>query len=144
MPYAVAADMVAQLGEREVIALTDRNGDGAIDAAVLDDALVKAGVEIDSYLVGRYSLPLVGSFPLLTIYCCDIARYRLSGAEVTEVETARNRYKDALRFLESVRDGKIKLGPDASGQAAAESKRIVVVDGGARVFDRNTLSGFTG
>lgn len=143
MTYATSSDMTAQFGSREVVALTDRDDDGVIDAAVMASALAQASAEIDTYLVGRYTLPLANTFPMLTIYCCDIARYRLSGSDVAEVETTRNRYKDAIRFLESVRDGKTRLGADTGGAAATEQARIAVV-GSDRVFDSGSLADFTG
>lgn len=143
MPYADQQAMIDQFGEREVIALTDRDNLGYVDSAVLERAAVRAAAFIDSHLVGRYPLPLVGSFPLLQTYACDIARYYLSGSDVTEVEAVRTRYKDAVRYLEAVRDGTIKLGADAAGQAAAEPARISVV-GSDRIFTRDSLSDFMG
>lgn len=143
MSYATAQDMIDEFGEREVIALTDRDNLGYIDNDLLARKLADAAALIDAHLVGRYALPLVGVFPLLRRYACDIARYLLSGADVTEVETVRNRYKDAVKFLESVRDGDIKLGADSAGQAATEPSRISVV-GSDRVFTRDSLSDFMG
>lgn len=136
MPYATQADMVAEFGEREVIALTDRENLGNVDSVLLLDRLDKASAEIDTYLVGRYALPLSVVSPLITTYCCDIARYRLSGAGVTEVDTVRNRYKDAIRFLESVRDGKIDLGAGLPPATDAGSQNLVYVTNGERVFAR--------
>lgn len=140
MAYATAADMIAQLGEREVIALTDRDNLGVVDATVLSDALDKASAEIDGYLAaGGYQVPLASPPPILAIYCCDIGRYRLVGAAAVETETARNRYKDAIKFLESVRDGRLKLG----GSIAAPGGSVSVV-GGGRIFTSETLADFTG
>lgn len=143
MPYATPQDVIDEIGEREVIALTDRDNLGVVDSALLTRKLGDAAALIDAHLVGRYTLPLAGSFPVLRRYACDIARYLLSGSDVTEVETVRNRYKDAIKFLEAVRDGRIQLGADAAGQAAAEPARISVV-GSDRVFTRDSLSDFTG
>lgn len=143
MSYATAQDMIDEFGEREVIALTDRDNLGYIDNALLARKLGDSAALIDAHLVGRYALPLAGSFPLLRRYACDIARYLLSGADVTEVETVRNRYKDAVKFLEAVRDGNVKLGADVAGQPASEQGRISVV-GGSRVFTGDSLSEFTG
>lgn len=137
MPYATQADMVAEFGEREVIALTDRDNLGYVDEALLTDRLAKASAEIDTYLVGRYSVPLSVVSPLIVTYTCDIARYRLSGAGVTEVDTVRNRYKDALRFLESVRDGKIDLGANVPPATDASTQNLVYYTDGARIFSRS-------
>ena len=143
MPYATAAQMEEQFGTRELIALTDRDNVGAVDSAVLARALADADAEIDSYLAGRYTLPLAGTFPALVRHACNLARYHLSGADVTEVEAVRNRYKDAIRWLESVRDGKTRLAADAAGLPATEPARISVV-GPERTFTSDTLADFTG
>lgn len=143
MPYASAAQMEEQFGLRELIALTDRDNIGVVDSAVLARAQADADAEIDSYLAGRYTLPLSGTFPALVRHACNLARYHLSGAEVTEVEAVRNRYKDAIRWLESVRDGKTRLAADAAGQPATEPARISVV-GPERTFTSDTLADFTG
>jgi phage gp36-like protein len=136
MPYATLSDMIAEFGEREVVALTDRDNIGYIDTPLLEDRLDKASAEIDTYLVGRYAVPLSIVSPLIVTYTCDIARYRLSGAQVTEVDTVRNRYKDALRFLEAVRDGKIDLGADLAPATDAATQNLVFFTDGARVFSR--------
>lgn len=141
MPYATAQDMVEQFGEREVIALSDREGVGVSDDAIIDRALADADAEIDSYLAGRYTLPLAGAYPTLKRHACNMARYYLSGSDVTEVEAVRARYKDAIRFLESIRDGKTRLAADGYGKAAPEATRIGAV-GGERVFTDETLSDF--
>lgn len=136
MSYATPADITAQFGEREIIALSDRDNLGYVDTAVLQGALDNATEEIEAYLVGRYVVPLVVVSRLLVTYCGDIARYRLSGAQVTEVDVVRNRYKDALRFLEAVRDGKIDLGADVAAATAAATQDLVYVTDGERVFSR--------
>lgn len=143
MPYATAQDMTDQFGSRELIALTDRDNNGAVDSVALARALADADAAIDSYLAGRYTLPLGGTFPMLKRAACDLARYFLSGADVTEVEAVRNRYKDAIRYLESIRDGKTRLAADAAGAAAPEPARISVV-GGGRIFTDDTLADFAG
>ena len=136
MTYATLADIVAYFGEREVIALTDRDNLGTLDEAVLAGALVDASAEVDTYLVGRYAVPLSVVSRLIVTYTCDIARYRLSGAQVTEVDTVRNRYKDAIRFLEAVRDGKIDLGADVAAATDASTQNLVYFTDGARLFSR--------
>lgn len=136
MSYATQADIVAYLGEREVIALTDRDNLGHIDATVLQAALDDATAEINVYLVGRYAVPLNSVSRLVATYCSDIARYRLSGADVAEVETTRNRYKDAIRFLEAVRDGKIDLGTDVTPATDTTTQNLVFYTDGQRLFSR--------
>lgn len=134
MPYALKADMLEEFDEFELIQLTDRAipPAGEIDDANLDRALTGASAEIDGYL-DRYSGQVL-TLPILTRYCCDIARYRLyrSGAP----EEVRNRYKDATRFLEMVASGKISLGVAAE---TAASETTIQFTGGQKVFAREDL-----
>ena len=139
--YATPDDMARQLGEREVLALADRDATGTADPAVLESALEAATAEINVYLAERYPLPLKTGYPILVTYCVDIARYRLLGAQATETEAARVRYKDAIRFLELVAQGKVSLGASPDGSATAPQKQIGVV-GSRRVFTRRTLKDF--
>lgn len=137
MAYATLDDMVEAFGEREVVSLTDRDNLGYIDAALLQKFLDNASGEMDAYLVKRYAVPLVEVSPLLTTYCCDISRYRLSGSDVTEIETVRNRYKDAIRFLEAVRDGKIDLGTGLAPSVDPATQDLSYVVQGENVFSRS-------
>ena len=138
MSYATPDDAVSQLGEREAIALTDRDNLGTLDSAELQKALDRASGEIDLYLVGRYALPLTVVPPLIVTYCVDIARYRLSGSDVTETDPVRTRYKDALRFLEGVRDGKNKLPAEVptAGADGTQNLAYVAPSDNGRVFSR--------
>lgn len=141
MSYATLTDLMAQFGDREVIALTDRNNDGVADAALVESALQRASDTMDAYLAARYALPLASIPRQLVDVCCDIARYKLCGAEVTETEAVRLRYKDALKTLELIRDGKLDVGLTVAGQPVADIASIQII-GGGRQFDRTSLSDF--
>lgn len=138
MSYALQADMTLRFGEAEVIELADRDNLGTIDATVLQGALDDASAEIDAYLSCRYVVPLTIVPRVFVTYCCDIARYRLSGAATTEVDPVRDRYKDAIRFLEAVRDGKIELSTNVAPAPANASQDLVffTVPDNARAFSR--------
>jgi phage gp36-like protein len=141
MSYAALSDLVAQFGDREVLALTDRDGDGVADALVYGMALQRASNTIDAYLAARYPLPLSVVPDQLVDICCDIARYKLCGAEVAETDAVSDRYKDALKTLGLIRDGKIDIGLTLAGAAPVESASVRVV-GGGRTFSRNNLSDY--
>lgn len=136
MSYASKTNMLARFGEPEVIALTDRANLGVVDDTVLAGALVEADAEIDPYLAPRHVLPLASVPKILTGFACDIARYRLCGAGVTETDEIRNRYKDAIRFLEQAAAGKIGLGLDAANNIAKPANTVQFSAPGGRVFDR--------
>lgn len=140
MIYATQADLIAQFGESEMISLTDRVMVGVVDAAVVAHALQRASATMDGYLA-RFSIQ-AGAVPSqLVDICCDIARYKLSGAEVTETDPTRVRFKDALKTLEQIRDGKIDIGLTQAGQAVAETATVRVV-GGGRVFNSSSLDDY--
>lgn len=141
MPYATLTNLVEQFGDSEVLALTDRNNDGVADVSVYGMALQRASNTIDSYIVSRYPLPLSVVPDQLVDLCCDIARYKLCGAGVTETEEIRNRFKDAIKMLELIRDGKVDIGLTVAGAAPAENASVRVV-GGSRTFTHGSLADY--
>ncbi|TCP09245.1 phage gp36-like protein [Crenobacter luteus] len=133
MSYATLTDLIAAYGEDELIQLTDPDGE-AIKPASIERALADAQAEIDGYLAVRFTLPLATNPAVLVSRCCDIALYRLMTlARQNDVEDARQRYEDAVRFLRDVAAGRATLGnvePVAKGAGAAQ-----MVSAG-RVFGR--------
>ena len=73
--YATRDDMVKAFGERECIAITDRDLTGLIDDDVMSAALSQASAEIDGYLCGRYPVPWSDEPRVLVGKCCNITRY---------------------------------------------------------------------
>jgi phage gp36-like protein len=113
MNYANQEDMINLFGEPEVIELTnlDNPNSETIDTTRLDQALDYASREVDSYLqVAQYQLPLT-SFPLvLRNKVADIARYHLDSYRARE--DVRQRYEDAVKWLQMLASGKVGLGLD--------------------------------
>lgn len=108
-----------------------------IDAAVQD-----AQALIDGYLAKRgYALPLAPVHRLVTSWARAIARYvlhknRLVGDGKDPVERA---YRDALRLLELVAQGKFSLGAD---DAVANDGLDVRLNFAPPVFGRAQLKAF--
>lgn len=133
--------MMDRFGERELIALTDRDNTGIVDAAVLARGLQSADDEINPYLVARYTLPPASVPAIVSNFACDIARYRLCGAEVIETDEIRNRYKDAIKFFDKVSKGEISLGLDGLNQPV-NSNGSVRLKTNAPVFNKGSLSDY--
>ncbi|CAB3764122.1 gp436 family protein [Paraburkholderia humisilvae] len=133
--YATVDIMTARFGQREVLALSDRDSTGEVNATVLANALDDAASEIDTYLAGRYALPLDPAPKMLTGICCDIARYRLCGGETVMTVEIESRYKSAVNFLKLVASGGVTLGVTAAGVVAQPDNPIQFVTG-TRVFGR--------
>lgn len=143
MGYATYDDMVKSFGEREVRLISDRENTGVPDPMVIEDGLRTADGEIDSYIAGRYSLPL-REIPLVLVgFACDIARYRLTGTERTESDVILERYKIAIRYLEKAASGSVTLGAGANTGTVVESGEDAVqfCVGAPRQFSRRSTGG---
>ena len=140
MPYASRADMEKTFGEKECIALTDRDFTGVINDDVLNGGLQRASAKIDTYLASRYPVPWNDTPGVLVGTCCDIARYELTGADTQNTDEIRNRYREAIRFLESVSAGRATLGRLPDGSVAEGSNGARFTSGG-RQFGRGETGG---
>lgn len=140
MAYAAQTDMVNRFGNDEVVALTDRSLTGEIDPTVLGEALDAASAQIDTYLSGRYQLPLATIPPYLVKICCDIARYELCTGSTRGTPEIEERNKAALRFLELAAAGKVTLGVTTTGQV--QTSNTIEFNGGSRIFSRNDRGAF--
>lgn len=110
MAYASVADLVLRYTEPTIAGLTDLKRLGAVDVEVAQQGLDDAAAEIDGYLAGRYELPLPTPVRLLSMYCCDIAVYRLATGKRQLTEDMVHRYEAAIAYLKLVAAGKAGLG----------------------------------
>ena len=139
MAYASLDDLRLRISEAELIRLTDEEDTGLADEDKIGAALEAAEVEIDSYLAGRYPLPLTATPPLLVPLACDLAIWNLYAivehAGVPEVR--KERYQQAVAMLRRIADGTQTLGvaPQSVGSQAA------VFTGPTKVFGRSSTGG---
>jgi phage gp36-like protein len=153
MAYCALADILDQLEEQKLIQLTDdenlnpatidsEDPDCADIIARIDKAIADADAIIDSYCEGRYTVPLSPVPNRIRQIDVDVAIYNLysrrSGGGVPEIRSER--YKEVIRFLEKVAEGKITLG--ASTPAPANTEHPVDIAGNERIFTRDLLDGF--
>ena len=138
MTYATTQDLVDRFSQAELLELTDFDGNGSIDQAVVDQALADAAQIINSYVGARYDLPLAETPALLTALAADIARYRLYKDDPTEV--VQENHKAALRQLKDIAEGRAVL--DIGGSEPAPAEASVEVASRDRLFSRDTLKGY--
>ena len=138
MTYALQADLVTAFGEAELIQLTDRADPpvGTVDAAIVARALEAADGEIDSYLAGRYSIPLASVPAILRDCAVDIARYRLHDRGVPD--RVKDAYKDRIAWLRDVAAGRATIGV-APETLTPSSSGLPEMTSGGRVFGRETI-----
>lgn len=129
MAYAAITDFEQRHGGDEVVQRESMLGAGAVDRALAD-----ADAEINSYVSGRYVVPLSPVPITITRLACAIARYHVLGDAATE--TARRAYEDARAFLRDVQAGRATLdGVAAAAPGSAAGAATVVAS--ARLFSRD-------
>lgn len=136
--YATLDSLIKRYGREEIttLALSDNR---QLDVEKTEEALNDASETIDSYLGGRYTLPLTHVPAVLERHCCYIARYFLERNRATD--QARKDYEDSLRFLEKVAAGAISLGIAENGETI-ESENVAVIESAGSVWARSKSRGF--
>lgn len=150
----VATDRhAASLVDAELMELTLLDGDrsayeaeaiAAADQAKarIEQASAEADDLCDGYIGKRYRLPLASVPGILTTWARAITRYKLHSAGDRrgreDNDPVVRDYRDAIRFLQQVAEGKFSLGledPEAQGAGPGE----VRMDPGHKVFGREYL-----
>lgn len=136
----------------------DRSPWSADDVAAADAALasierfiVQAAGEMDARLAVRgYELPVdAARFPVLAVWARAIARYHIHRQRDMESESSGRQerdYRDALRALDLIAEGKLSLGADdpllpVPDDPADPQTGPVRVRSRERLFNRGTLGG---
>lgn len=117
--YATLADLEARYGAEEFVQRETMLPWGAVERALVD-----AGAEIDSYVAGRYAVPLSPIPPIVPRLACAIARYNLLGDAATEM--ARKAYEDARAYLRDVQAGRALLESAAPLVGSAPSATVEI------------------
>jgi phage gp36-like protein len=107
--------------------------------AKVNRALQDAEQTINTYLGGRYQLPLSNSPQVLERIAGQIARFVLY--DDSAIEQVTTLYKGSIKFLEDVASGKVQLGPTDSGATAQPSAGAEMHSDGL-VFSRHSSKGF--
>ena len=119
MSYITKQDLLDELGEQQLIQLTDSARTGGVDESVVDKALAFAGGTFDAYARTRYSLPVPATAKVKAL-CLDLAIYKLKKARVTTsegIDNLRKSYYDpSIKFLEALQSGKAALDVPAADE----------------------------
>ena len=143
MAYATVDDLLALLGERELIQLTDDEDTGTVNTARADKALADADAEVDGYLAGRYPVPLATPPAVIVKYAADIAVYNLYSRKGEPGENTVTRYKAALKWLQLAASGTVTIGGDGAPTPSGGQDLVQVAQSNpSRVFSRGSMEGF--
>lgn len=140
MPYATVTDLQDRLGLPRLTQLTDLADPpaGAVDAAVAGKALDDASAEIDSYLMGRYPVPITTASALaaLQVHCVTLGHYRLLGSAADAV--IQEDVKAVRALLAKVAQGLVPLMPPADAPALGGAG-TVLFNTGSKVMGREDI-----
>ena len=135
MEYISAKDLADRYGDTLAQII---DGGNPVRNGLVKRALMDATAEVDSFLQGRFVLPLPFIPPVIAQITADIAIYRLLVLRPNQtVEDARQRYEDAVKRLEQIRKGQLDLGlpsPESPG-----SHGSVQITSSPRLFSRKSL-----
>lgn len=125
MAYCTESDITKQLPGDRLIELTDDNNDGDADTGIIDQAIADADAEIDSYLAGRYIVPVSPVPDVVKKLSVDISIWNLYSRRSVADETRKERYKAAIEMLKLVAKGQVTLGANepASGDQQIKAGR---------------------
>lgn len=143
MSYATPDNYIAYFGERDATGASAQRGKAVPDRDRLTYHLEGASARIDAYIGARYRLPLADVPQALRDYCCDIARYLLTGTERTCTEEIRLRYEDAIAWLKLVATGKAGIGTNPENGASVEGSApdVFFYSGGEDLWSRRNTNG---
>jgi len=143
MSYATPEDYKTYFTERDAVSVSAPWNSDEADDERLARHLRSASGRIDAYIGARYRLPLRQVPDALRDYCCDIARYLLTGNEHTCNEVIRMRYEDAINWLKLVASGKAGIGsnPENGGTVDASTPTVEFYSGGDDLWSRNRTGG---
>lgn len=109
---------------------------------LVEESIRSADAEINGYLAKRYELPLSAVPENISKYSKDIAVFNLFsriGIDQGERESVNmTRYKNAIRYLESVAKGIVDLGLKPIGQKASTGFQM---KSSTRLFSRDSMRG---
>lgn len=146
MSYASQAQLQDAAGGAErFLALTDWDGDGVIDAGVVTSAQLSADSWIDGFIPSQYSPPLANPSNELQDLAAAEAIYRIRiKREMAALGPGDLEFrKERERYLESIRNGKVRPDTLSATKSAPVRSGVVKMDdgGGEHSIDRHKLKG---
>jgi len=139
MAYCTQQHLTDRYGETEILQLTDREHTGAINTVRLAEAIDDAAATIDSYLGGRYALP-INPVPLILERLASKLTWLILLDNNNQLSDSHQRQLESLKkTLREIGAGVISLGVDASGGAPESNNTATIVSGG-NVFSRKDKS----
>lgn len=142
--YASVSDMVARFGETQILRLSKPEDRVAtvIDDARVETALADATEVINSYIRGRYQVPIVAPPKDIVRATCIIALHDLAQSERTSPsEEMEKNYKTIIDWLRDIAKELINLDAPAAESAGPNPGSGARMSDRPRTFTHETLRG---
>ncbi len=145
MSYVSNTEIQQRVGAAAYVQLTDDDGDGVADVAVVDEARLGAEGEVNSYLARRFAVPIdltvhAELADLLKSITLDLIEQRLRQRRPPLPEGTTSRYRDAIQWLTGVASGSIELPSAAPVATQVLRGPIAQTTGDERLLSREELS----
>jgi phage gp36-like protein len=116
MAYCALTDLEKLLPASMLINLSDDTNSGVVNQDNIDEAIDLADREIDAYLIiAGHSVPMTTVPPLVSNLSQQIAIWKLHLRKYFNSEIWRDAYKDCIRILERIAEGKLSIGQEVVG-----------------------------
>lgn len=127
--YCSVQDLIDTFGEKELIALSNRDAPGTVvNIDVVSKAISQAQAEVNVYLEGRYPLPLATTPVILQQISQDLTRYFLH-TRIDDDHPVSKRYHQRIRLLSDISKGKCSLGLDVENKVALPADTVQIAPG---------------
>jgi len=142
MRYATYADIILNHDERIIIELSDDNGDGIADVAVVNAVLAQADAEINARIATRYAIPMNPVPALATPLAASLAVGLLYARKSGDLPlSVKESMQSAKKLLDRIGEGKADWGEPI--QPLTDTVHMDVrMQSQTRVFDRTKMRGF--
>lgn len=142
MAYIELSDLSQAMTDKDLIQLTDDAGTGLINTVRVDEVIEMADSVVNSYIAGRYKVPLAGPIPeVVRAVSVSIAVYFLWMRSDGEIPDKRKEaYSAAITLLKDIARGTATLGIEETTQErenAAANKPA-----NDRIFTVDSMKGF--
>lgn len=130
---AIAGDPLVDLSAEEAAAATAA-------ASALVEAIDNADSMIDGYAASRYQTPFNPLPRLIHVISLDIAIYNLYSRRENVPEIREKRYKDAVKLLDRLVDGKLTIGE--VDKPVVEASGVIKSTSRPKLFGQETLDNY--
>ena len=138
--YIVQGDLDVYSSDAVLVQLTDDDSTGSINSAKVNECIVGAESEVDSYLAKRYTTPITGTIPeTVKEWSVQLATLRLHQRRLPVPEDVWQMAVVARAQLKLVNDGTLSLdiGTDPPDEPSGREAQFISNERG---FSRTTMA----